>query len=506
MCTCSPSRTTPTARISVSFEAVRSSISVSSQCQKADKLRSEFGSEVYVLVRRNGRLFNYASRDGPSWPLNLTEVDQSYPLVERYTPASFTKQGTKSRLCKGRKGGTREVPWIVLDKLLLLKKALPSQQPLLRWIVSTAISCNTSSNAFEVLQFFIEPIAQQFEEPNILSVNIAERSKELYSSISSVGQKLSILNARFRLKIVHETDPKWPTPFSADFSLWESIRRNNLQILAESNTESVSRLFRELSLADVLSDGGYAKDIGRKWSELSDDFLACLSADEDLTSDFMRLVEHFINLQNIHSIAAIGLALHKWGFQPRKPSRVWDIINPENDFAGCKKYMAAGPGCLPLLFLCILEVRQLGNAAGKILGIFRLLAGYFGRRQEAEVGQNAEVGRKAIREGTKELTDAIGYGLRNFTDDNETRDDDWNCATDWGCQANWERNVSDDEPDVGDDDEFWGKGNDDRNNGERDDEPRDLDLEGHFAGSDAASTSTSSLPLEFEDAVQDEER
>lgn len=91
-----------------------------------------------------------------------------------------------------------------------------------------------------------------------------------------------------------------------------------------------------------------------------------------------------------------------------------------------------------------------------------------------------------------------------FTDDNETRDDDWNCETDWGYQASWERNASDDEPDVGDDDdEFWGKGNDDRNDGERDDEPRDLDLEGHFAGSDAASTS--SLPLEFEDAVQDEE-
>jgi hypothetical protein len=42
--------------------------------EKADELRSEFGSEVYVLVRRNGRLFNYASRDGPSWPLSLTEV------------------------------------------------------------------------------------------------------------------------------------------------------------------------------------------------------------------------------------------------------------------------------------------------------------------------------------------------------------------------------------------------------------------------------------------------
>lgn len=42
--------------------------------EKADELRSEFDSEVYVLVRRNGRLFNYASRDGPSWPFSLIEV------------------------------------------------------------------------------------------------------------------------------------------------------------------------------------------------------------------------------------------------------------------------------------------------------------------------------------------------------------------------------------------------------------------------------------------------
>jgi hypothetical protein len=89
-----------------------------------------------------------------------------------------------------------------------------------------------------------------------------------------------------------------------------------------------------------------------------------------------------------------------------------------------------------------------------------------------------------------------------FTDDNETRDDDWNCETDWGYQADWERNASDDEPDVGDDDEFWGKGNDGRNDGERGGEPRDLDIQGYFAGSDA--TFTSSLLLEFEGVMQDE--
>jgi len=76
--------------------------------EKADELRSEFGCDIYVLGRRNGKLFNYTSKNpsgnGPSWPLSLTEVDQSYPRPERYTPASFLKRGTKSLLCEGRKG------------------------------------------------------------------------------------------------------------------------------------------------------------------------------------------------------------------------------------------------------------------------------------------------------------------------------------------------------------------------------------------------------------------
>ncbi|TGO81776.1 hypothetical protein BPOR_1020g00010 [Botrytis porri] len=72
--------------------------------EKADELRSEFGCDIYVLGRRNGKLFNYTSRDAPSWPLGLTEVDQSYPRAERYPPASFVKRGTKSLLCEGRKG------------------------------------------------------------------------------------------------------------------------------------------------------------------------------------------------------------------------------------------------------------------------------------------------------------------------------------------------------------------------------------------------------------------
>jgi hypothetical protein len=133
------------------------------------------------------------------------------------------------------------------------------------------------SNPSDALRFFLEPITQQFEgqRPNIVSV----------------CQRLSILDARFRSKIVHATDPKWPIPFSIDFSVWESIQSHNPQELAELDTAFVRRLFLRISTADLLSDDGYMKDIARTWSDLTDDFLACSSADKELTSYFMQLAE-----------------------------------------------------------------------------------------------------------------------------------------------------------------------------------------------------------------------
>ena len=51
--------------------------------EKADELRSEFGCDIYILGRRNGKLFNYTSRDGPFWPLSLTEVVSGVLLIRR---------------------------------------------------------------------------------------------------------------------------------------------------------------------------------------------------------------------------------------------------------------------------------------------------------------------------------------------------------------------------------------------------------------------------------------
>ena len=50
--------------------------------EKAERLREEFGADVFILVRRKGRLMVYTSRnslDDPQWPLRPGEIANYYP-------------------------------------------------------------------------------------------------------------------------------------------------------------------------------------------------------------------------------------------------------------------------------------------------------------------------------------------------------------------------------------------------------------------------------------------
>jgi hypothetical protein len=67
--------------------------------EKADELRSEFGCDIYVLGQRNGKLFNYISRDGPSWPLSLTEVVSGILLIQ----GLYSKKNYRIRVILGQR-------------------------------------------------------------------------------------------------------------------------------------------------------------------------------------------------------------------------------------------------------------------------------------------------------------------------------------------------------------------------------------------------------------------
>ena len=131
---------------------------------------------------------------------------------------------------------------------------------------------------------FFKPIAQQFEEPS-------EQLKERYSSISSVGQKLAIIHARFTSKIVCHTDPEWSAPFSTNFSLWERIQTESPQELAESITTIVKCIFSKISYHSLAVGDGCTEDLARTSSDFADEVFAYLSADKNLISYIMDLAE-----------------------------------------------------------------------------------------------------------------------------------------------------------------------------------------------------------------------
>jgi hypothetical protein len=69
--------------------------------KKADRLREEFGADVFILVRRKGKLLVYTSRDSlddPQWPLQPGEIADYYPkLIKTPETLKVLKRGRKRR-------------------------------------------------------------------------------------------------------------------------------------------------------------------------------------------------------------------------------------------------------------------------------------------------------------------------------------------------------------------------------------------------------------------------
>jgi len=59
--------------------------------EKGDRLRADFGADVFILVLRKGKLTIYTSRnslDDPQWPLRPEEIASYYPKLIR-TPETL---------------------------------------------------------------------------------------------------------------------------------------------------------------------------------------------------------------------------------------------------------------------------------------------------------------------------------------------------------------------------------------------------------------------------------
>jgi hypothetical protein len=68
--------------------------------EKADRLREEFGADVFILVRRKGKLKVYTSRDSlddPQWPLRPGEIANYYPKLIKTPETLKTSKGSRKR-------------------------------------------------------------------------------------------------------------------------------------------------------------------------------------------------------------------------------------------------------------------------------------------------------------------------------------------------------------------------------------------------------------------------
>lgn len=66
--------------------------------EKGDRLRA-FDADVFILVRRKGKLMIYTSRnslDDPQWPLRPEEIARYYPLPVIKTPETFESHERKT--------------------------------------------------------------------------------------------------------------------------------------------------------------------------------------------------------------------------------------------------------------------------------------------------------------------------------------------------------------------------------------------------------------------------
>ncbi|CAG8981310.1 hypothetical protein HYALB_00005110 [Hymenoscyphus albidus] len=82
----------------------------------------------------------------------------------------------------------------------------------------------------------------------------------------------------------------WDCPLSIDFSFLDSLAKP--EDFAESNTGSVAKIFRQISLEDILNpESERLRTLGRGWSTLCDNVAACVVADSSLLPRVMRLAE-----------------------------------------------------------------------------------------------------------------------------------------------------------------------------------------------------------------------
>ncbi|KAK2037615.1 hypothetical protein LZ31DRAFT_560280 [Colletotrichum somersetense] len=80
-------------RTNENFEKARESI-----MWRCDEISRRYQADVYIVLRRKHKHYEYSSIDAPSWPLSKADMERVYPVPIQRTPASFARR--RSRLTR----------------------------------------------------------------------------------------------------------------------------------------------------------------------------------------------------------------------------------------------------------------------------------------------------------------------------------------------------------------------------------------------------------------------
>ncbi|KAH8193521.1 hypothetical protein TruAng_012313 [Truncatella angustata] len=84
---------------------------------RCDDVRSRYSADVYILIRRRSKHYEYTSSEASSWPTSRDEIAVTFPTPVRLTPASIAGYCTKRKATIGgssgvaqRSNGERAIP------------------------------------------------------------------------------------------------------------------------------------------------------------------------------------------------------------------------------------------------------------------------------------------------------------------------------------------------------------------------------------------------------------
>ncbi|KAK4119883.1 hypothetical protein N657DRAFT_649662 [Parathielavia appendiculata] len=63
---------------------------------RCDDISRRYGADVYIVLRRKGRYYDYSSSRDPSFPLSSAEIERTYPVPVRKTPVDIERRKQRS--------------------------------------------------------------------------------------------------------------------------------------------------------------------------------------------------------------------------------------------------------------------------------------------------------------------------------------------------------------------------------------------------------------------------